>query len=120
MTAFKNNDKVAALTGFKKAWNYQDELTQQEQNQLKSAIDNLSGTGLPEIEDPQTRLSLDAIEQEQQIIYQRMSNEVFREQQVADRLNSQKNARAALTHLESLRSRVNGSQLTEQLKRKPS
>ncbi len=118
MTAFKNNDKVAALTGFKKAWNYQDELTQQEQNQLKSAIDNLSGTRLPESGDPQTRLSLDAIEQEQQIIYQRMSNEVFREQQVADRLNSQKNARAALTHLESLRSRVNGSQLTEQLKRK--
>ncbi|MEE2639091.1 MAG: hypothetical protein VX768_00570, partial [Planctomycetota bacterium] len=117
IAAMRNQDNATALAGFKKAWNYQDELTPQEKSELKNAIDNLSqaeqiGGGSP------NRLSLDSIEQEQQVIYQRMSNEVFREQQVAERLNSQKNPRAALTHLESLRTRVAGSQLSEELKRK--
>ena len=115
--AWRNNDKATALAGFKKAMDYQDDLTPQEKGELKNALDNLSqaeqlGGGT------QNRLTLETIEQEQQVIYQRMSNEVFREQQVAERLNSQKNPRAALTHLESLRTRVAGSQLTEELKRK--
>ncbi|MEC9094707.1 MAG: hypothetical protein VX438_18500 [Planctomycetota bacterium] len=117
MAAWRKNDKVAALTGFKKAWNYQDELTPQEKSELKNAIDTLSQEEPGGSQSP-NRLTLDSIEQEQQLIYQRMSNEVFREQQVAERLNTQKNPRAALTHLESLRTRVAGSQLTEELKRK--
>lgn len=117
MAAWRNNDKAAALAGFKKAWNLQDDLTPQEKSELKNAIDNLSeaeqiGGGSP------NRLTLDTIEQEQQMIYRRLSNEVFREQQVAERLNDQKNPRAALTHLEGLRTRVAGSQLTDELKRK--
>lgn len=116
MADLQNNNRTAALAGFKKAWNYQDELTPQEKEEMKAAIDQLSP--VEQLQDSPNRLTLDAIEQEQQIIYQRMSNEVFREQQVAERLNAQKNPRAALTHLESLRTRVQGSQLTEDLKRK--
>lgn len=116
MADLEQNNRTSALAGFKQAWNYQDELTPQEKEEMKAAIDQLSP--VEQLQDSPNRLTLDSIEQEQQIIYQRMSNEVFREQQVAERLNTQKNPRAALTHLESLRSRVQGSQLTEDLKRK--
>lgn len=116
MAAMRNNDSATALAGFRKAWNHQEDLTPQEKSELKNALDNLSQA--EQIGGDSNRLSLDNIEQEQQLIYQRLSNEVFREQQVAERLNSQKNPRAALTHLESLRNRVAGSQLTEGLKKK--
>lgn len=116
MSAWKNNDKATALAGFKKAWNYQDELTPQEQQELKNALDQLGPA--EQLQDSPNRLTLDSIEQEQQLIYQQMSNEVFREYQVAEKLNSQKNPRAALSHLTSLRTRVQGSQLTADLKRK--
>ena len=73
MADLEQNNRTSALAGFKQAWNYQDELTPQEKEEMKAAIDQLSP--VEQLQDSPNRLTLDSIEQEQQIIYQRMSNE---------------------------------------------
>lgn len=110
LSALNRQDRVAALNLFRQAWQYQDQMDPGMRQELKDKLNSMSpavaGAGTVNRDN-----SFQKIGTEQQMLRQKIQQDVFRERAVAERMRDQKDPRGAMRHLEQLRMDVDSSQL---------
>lgn len=108
--AMAANDANRAREFFSRAWQMQNQLSPQDRQFLQEQLNTLS----PPAGEPIPGAGLD---EQQALLRQKLTNEVFRERQIAAAMVEQQNPRGALQHLQGLRERVSQAQIDAAVQR---
>lgn len=109
--AMQAQDTIAARSYYSQLLRMQDQLDPQTRQFVQEKVQEL---GRPNTLPRQDRQSgIEEIDAQQQVILQRISQDIFREREVAERMRVNRDPRGALEHLQQLRERIANAEIDQ-------
>lgn len=103
-------DAISAREYYRQALRFQDQLDPQLRQFVRDQLANLAPA---QQFTPQDGNALEQIDAQEQMILQRIGQDIFRERAVAERMTANRDPRGALAHLQQLRERVAMAQIDD-------